>query len=100
MTIGRSISKAELDSVCDQIAHTLYRTMENIDQVQAFLAGFSSAQLITAGYCTDSTDADRLKSAFTDMSNLSTIWQGGAATGTMPRDHRLFAKWLLGVGVF
>jgi hypothetical protein len=100
MTIGRTVSKAELDSATGQIALSLYRTMENIDQVQAWLAGFSSAQLVSAGYCTDTTDGDRLKSAFTDMSNLSTIWAGGAATGTMPRDHRLFAKWLLGVGVF
>lgn len=100
MTIGRSISKAELDQATGQIALTIYRTMDNIDQIKAFLAGFTSAQLVSAGYVTDTTDGDRLKSAFDDFSNLSTIWKGGAATGTMPRDHRLFAKWLLGVGVF
>lgn len=100
MTIGRTISKAELDSVTGQIALTVYRTMDNIEQIKAFLDGFTSAQLVTAAYVVDTTDGDRLKSAFNDFANLSTIWKGGAATGTMPRDHRLFAKWLLGPGVF
>lgn len=100
MTIGRSTSKAELDSATAQIALTVYQVMDNIQQVQTFLAGFTSAQLVSAGYCTDTTDGDRLKSSFDDFGNLATIWKGGAATGTMPRDHRLFAKWLLGVGVF
>jgi hypothetical protein len=74
--------------------------MENIDQVQTFLSGFTAQGLVDAQYCTDLNDANRLKSSFVDMSNLSTIWTGGAASGTMPRDHRLFTKWLLGVGVF
>lgn len=100
MTIGRTISKAELDAATAQIALTVYRTMDNIAQVQAFLAGFTSAQLVSAGYVTDQTDGDRLKSAFVDLANLQTIWTGGAATGTMPRDHRLFTKWLLGVGLY
>lgn len=100
MTIGRTVSKAELDQATAQIALTLYRTMDNIAQVKSFLDGFTSAQLVTAGYVTDTTDGDRLKSSFDDLGNLNTIWRGGAATGTMPRDHRLFAKWLLGVGVF
>lgn len=100
MTIGRSISKAELDAATSQIALTLYRTMDNIDQIQTFLAGYTSQQLVTAGYVADTTDGDRLISAFTDLRNLSTIWRGGAATGVMPRDHRVFAKWLLGVGLY
>lgn len=100
MSIGRTVSKTELDAATGQLALQVYRTMDNIDQIQAFLAGFTSTQLQSAGYVVDTTDGDRLKSAFTDLSNLSTMWKGGAATGVMPRDHRLFTKYLLGVGVY
>lgn len=100
MSIGRTLSKAELDNACAGIAMGLFATMDNIVKVKAVLDGFTAQGLVDAALCTNLTDANLLKSAFTDMANLSTIWAGGAATGTMPRDHRVFAKSLLGVGLY
>jgi hypothetical protein len=100
MAIGRTLTKAELDNATGSVVSSLYATMDNVDKIAAVLDGYTSAQLVSAGLCVDTTDGDRLKSAWTDLKNLSAIWRGSAATGTMPRDHRAFAKFLLGTGLY
>lgn len=99
MPAGRSLSQAEINNAAAGIAGSLAATMDNIVKMKAVLDGYSSAQLVS-NFGFVQADADVLKSAFTDMANLATIWTGGAATGTMPRDHRVFVKQLLGTGLY
>lgn len=99
MTAGRSLSAAEINSGAAAIAQALFATMDNVTKMKAVLDGYSSAQLVTTfGFV--QADADVLKSAFTDMADIVAAWTGQAMTGTVPRDHRVFAKQLLGTGLY
>lgn len=100
MTAGRSLSAAELNSGAAAIAQAMFSTMDNVTKMKAVLDGYSSAQLVsTFGFV--QADADMLKSAFTDMADMVLQWQGSAPDGgAHPRDHRVFAKNLLGNGLY
>lgn len=99
MTAGRSLSSAEINNAAAGIAQSLFATMDNITKMKAVLDGYSSAQLVS-NFGFVQADADVLKSAFTDMANLVNLWTGVATSGTVPRDHRVFAKQLLGTGLY
>lgn len=98
MTLGRTISQAEINNAAAGIVASLFATLDNVVKMKAVLDGYDVTALQGLGFT--STEANVLKSAFTDMANVATIWQGGAAAGTMPRDHRAFAKQLLGTGLY
>lgn len=100
MTVGRSISKAELDSAVANVAGSVFATMDNAMKIKSFLDGFTSAQLASAGYVSTQGDGDLLKSAWVDLANMNAQWTGQATSGTMPRDHRTFVKQLLGIGLY
>lgn len=99
MTAGRSLSMAEINNAAAGIAQALFSTMDNITKMKAVLDGYSSAQLVS-NFGFVQADADVLKSAFTDMANLVAAWNNQAMTGTVPRDHKVFAKQLLGTGLY
>jgi len=98
MSAGRSISKDELNNAAAAVASSLFATMDNIAKVKAVLDGYSSAQLVSLfGFV--QADADVLKSAFTDMDKIRQIFTG-AATQASTNDFRVFAKQLLGTGLY
>ncbi len=98
MALGRPLDKSALDNGVASIANAFFAMMDNADKYKLVLDGLSVSNLEAMGYTT--TEASQLKSAFTDLANLTTIWRGGAATGTMPRDHRAFIKFALGNGLY
>lgn len=99
MTAGRSLSMAEINNAAGGIAQSLFATMDNVTKLKAVIDGYSSAQLVS-NFGFVQADADVLKSAITDMANIVAAWNGQAMTGTVPRDHKVFAKQLLGTGLY
>lgn len=97
MSIGRTASKAEFDNAAGAIASSLFATMDNIGKVKAVLDTLDVTALQALGYT--STEANQLKSAFTDMDKLRTVFNG-TATQTPAYDARTFAKLLLGTGLY
>jgi hypothetical protein len=97
MAIGRSISQAELNNATGAIVSSLFATMDNIGKVKAVLDTLSVANLEALGFST--TDANQLKSAFTDLEKLRTIFVG-TGTQTPAYDFRTFAKSALGTGLY
>lgn len=97
MSIGRSASKTDLDSAAGAIAMSLFATMDNIAKVKAVLDTLDTTALQGLGYT--STEANQIKSAFTDMDKLRTVFIG---TGTQATtyDFRTFSKLLLGSGLY
>jgi hypothetical protein len=99
MPVGRTISKAEVDNAVGGIAASLFATLDNVKKVKAVLDGYSSAQMVSAlGYATTG-DADIVKSALADMDTLRQVWEGTAAKSPAA-DMRVFAKQLLGTGLY
>lgn len=98
MTIGRPLTKADLDNATGGIALSMFATMDNITKVKAVLDGFTAQNLVdNFGYSL--TEANVLKSAFTDLADMVGVWTGSAIVGGA-RDHRAFAKSLLGTGLY
>ena len=101
MVAGRQINTNELNAVWGTLATDLHSVMQRILEAKAVLDGYSAADLQTAPFAYNSTDATLLKSAATDMGDLATLFAGGASaylTGT--HDFRTFAKRLLGPGTY
>lgn len=99
MSVGRTISLAEINNAAGGIAGSLFATMDNITKMKAVLDGYTAQNLVDSfGFTL--ADANILKSAFTDMANVVALWTGVATSGTVPRDHRTFAKQLLGTGLY
>lgn len=99
MAAGIQISQAEINNQAGAIARSVFNSLENVRQFKSWLDGLSANDLMT-GYGFNSTDANVLKSAFTDLGDLAGIFQGSAAVATLPHDYRVFAKQLLGTGLF
>lgn len=97
MAIGRTISKDELNNAAGAIASSLFATMDNIAKVKQVLDTLSVANLEALGF--SNTDANLLKSVFTDLDKLRTVFNG-TATQTPAYDFRTFAKSALGTGLY
>jgi hypothetical protein len=99
VTVGIQISQAEINNQAGALARSVFNSLENVRQFKAWLDGLSAQDLAT-GYGFSVGDANVLKSAFTDLGDLAGIFQGSAAVATLPHDYRVFAKQLLGTGLF
>ncbi len=97
MTIGRTISQGELNNAAASIASSLYATMDNINKVKVVLDTLDVAALQGLGFI--ATEANQLKSAFTDLDKLRTVFLG-TATQSPAYDFRTFTKLLLGTGLY
>lgn len=100
MSAGRTISKDELNSTWGGLATTMHAVVANIQHAKAVLDGFSAQSLVDQfGFTL--ADANVLKSAATDLGDLATVFTGGTSaylSGT--HDYRVFAKQLLGTGLY
>lgn len=97
MSIGRTATKAEFDNAAGAIASSLFATMDNINKVKTVLDTLDTTALQGLGY--SSTEANQLKSAFTDLATLRGVFLG-TGTQTPAYDFRTFTKLLLGTGLY
>ena len=90
-----TLGKPQFDSLVNSIIQNLDGALAQVQQVQAFLAAHPDADFTAGtgpgptGYA--SGDIATLKSAFSDLDQLRTIYQGSATLGTA-KDFRAFAK--------
>ena len=94
MAIGLSASKADIDAQAGNTALTVREAFRTVQVFQAWLAATPDANLVALGYTAG--EVATLKSAFTDLDKLRTIYEG-TATQTPAYDFRTFAKLLVGV---
>jgi len=97
MSVGLPVTKNEIDSRAGDIARAFQKSFEDVLTMQTFLEGQPNADLVALGY-TDQEVAT-IKTAFTDLTQLSTIWSGAASLAA-PKDFRAFVRQLWGVGAF
>jgi len=94
MSVGFSATKADFDAKAGSLALALRQALANIKEFQAVLAATADATLTADGYT--SGEVATLKSAYTDLDKLRTIYEGTQTQGST-YDFRQFAKLLTGV---
>jgi hypothetical protein len=99
MSVGGTISKAEIDNTAHAVAASIFASLSNVAKFKAVLDGYSSAQLVSVFGYASTAEADILKSAITDLDKLRQIFEG-TATQSSASDFRFFAKQLLGTGLY
>jgi hypothetical protein len=97
MSVGLPVTKSEVDSRAGDIARAFQRAFEDVGTMQTYLEATPNPDLVALGY-TDQEVAT-LKTAYTDLTELATIWVGSAALAA-PKDFRTFVRQLWGVGAF
>lgn len=98
MTIGRTITAAELNNVAGTVGTSLWAVMDTIAKAKAVIDDYTAAQLqsnfgFTAG------DAADLKAAYDDMGQLVDIFKG-AASLAVAKNFRPSTRKLLGTGLY
>ena len=93
MSLGYPVAKTDVDSNAGQMALTLRNNFGAIRNFKLWLDTRTDQDLINLGYTAG--EVSTLKSAFSDMDQLRTIWEGAAALAGA-KDFRTFAKLLTG----
>lgn len=96
MAIGIQPSKTDLDGTMGGIAKSLNQVFDQVRQMEAWLASQADADL-EANYGYTAQEVANFKSAFGDLDQLRTIYEGGAPLGTA-KDFRTFARLIWGFG--
>lgn len=99
MTAGIQISQGEINNQAGAIARNVFAALQSVGEFKTWLDGVSGNDL-EATYGFTSTDAAVLKSAFADLADLATVFAGGSPANALPHDYRVFARKLLGTGLF
>jgi len=97
MSVGLPVTKAEIDSRAGDLARAFQDHFGDVVTMQQFLTATPNADLETMGYTPD--EVATLKTAFTDLAQLGTIWTGQAALPA-PKDFRVFVSRMWGIGAF
>ena len=97
MSVGLPVTKGEVDTRAGDLARSFQQAFENVATMQTYLEATPNADLVALGY-TDQEVAT-LKTAFADLTQLTTIWTGTAALPAA-KDFRIFVRQLWGVGAF
>jgi hypothetical protein len=93
MSIGIApTSAAEVNNIVGGTARSLYSVLNQVKQIQAWLL---ATDLKAAPYSFSVGDEANIKSAYTDLDKLRTVFEG-TATQTPAYDARTFAKLLIG----
>ena len=95
MSVGFALTKAELDTRSGSVAQSFQRAFNDVLTIKGLLDRTANADLVALGY-TDQEVAT-LKTAYTDLYQLATIWTGDANLATA-KDFRTFVSQLWGVG--
>jgi hypothetical protein len=97
VSVGYPQTKSEVDSRAGQVALAVRATLsQDVKNFKAWLDTVSDAALQAAPYGYSATEASQLRSAYTDLDKLRTIYEGTATQATA-YDFRTFAKLLTGV---
>lgn len=96
MTVGFPLTKDQLDTRLGQIALQVRDGLEEAVQIKALLDTISDATLLAAPFSYTQGEIDIMKSAYTDLYNLSRI-ANNLATQAATNDFLYWAKKLLGV---
>jgi hypothetical protein len=97
MSVGLPVMKTEIDTRAGDIARSFQRNFEDVFTMQTYLEATPNPDLVALGY-TDQEVAV-LKTAFADLTQLATIWNGAVALPAA-KDFRTFVRQLWGVGAF
>jgi len=100
MSVGFPTAKGDVDSRAGQLSLQLRDTFTQIQTFAAWLATQTDANLLAltppaGGVVYTQSEVNTLRSAVTDLDQLRTIFQGGAALASA-KDFRTFAKLLTG----
>lgn len=96
MSVGLPVTKDEINARAGDIARSFQAAFENVLTMQTYLEATPNPDLVALGF--SDQDVATLKTAFTDLTELGSIWSGGP--GTVPKDYRTFVRQLWGVGAF
>jgi hypothetical protein len=97
MSVGLAVTKDELNARAGDLARTFQRAFGDVVTLQQYLTATPDADLIALGFTAD--EVASLKTAYTDLTQLGTIWTGNAALPAA-KDFRVFVSRLWGVGAF
>lgn len=97
MSVGLPVTKQEIDARSGDLARAFQDHFIDVNTLQSFLARTPDGDLIALGYTAD--EVASLKTAYTDLAQLSQIWIGAEALAA-PKDFRTFVQRLWGVGAF
>jgi hypothetical protein len=103
MAVGDQVTQAEVNATALQIVRQVYAAFANVQRFQAYLAATPDATItgLPTGGATQLTTGDvaTLKSAFTDLNLLRTVFEGTATQASL-KDFRTFAGQILGPGLY
>lgn len=97
MSVGLIVTKQEVDSRAGDIARSFQAAFDNVLVLKLYLDATPDADLVALGYTPGEVGV--LKSAWSDLAQLGTIWTGTAALAD-PKDFRTFVRQIWGVGAF
>lgn len=97
MALGRPATQTDWNRDLGAVATSLFATMDNIGKMKTVLDTLSVTDLQNLGF--SATEANQIKSAFTDLDKLRTIFIG-TGTQSTTYDFRTFSKLLLGDGLY
>lgn len=97
MSVGLPVTKDEIDSRAGDTARTFQRAFKDVLTLKSFLDQTPDPDLVALGYTAG--EVATLKTAYTDLAQLATIWTGEAALPAA-KDFRTFVRQLWGVGAF
>jgi hypothetical protein len=97
MSVGLPVTKTEIDQRAGDLARSFQRAFDDVAVMKTYLDATVDAELVALGYTSE--EVATLKTAFTDLTQLGTIWIGAAALPTA-QDFRTFVRRLWGVGAF
>lgn len=98
MSAGVQLDKGIVNGTVGSVVADLHRAFGRLVQTKSWLDSVPDATLLAAPYGFVQADIDDLRSAFSDLNQLNTIYQGGAALA-VAKDFRTFAKRLYGFGL-
>ena len=97
MSVGLPVSKGEIDSRAGDISRQFQALFNDVIILQSYLEATPNEDLVELGY--SEQDVALLKTAFSELTQLSKIWVGAEAL-EQPKDFRAFVRQLWGVGAF
>lgn len=97
MSVGRPVTKDEIDARSGDIARGFQKQFDDVLTMQMYLTATVDQVLVDLGYTAE--EVATLKTAFADLEQLTRIWAGSEALAA-PKDFRTFVRRLWGVGAF
>lgn len=98
MSVGIFPTKEQIDNNGGGLLKNVNDAIARAEAMNAWLAATPDATLLAAPYGYSQGEINILKSAFSDMAILATVYRGTATQGSL-KDFRTFAKLLWGFGI-